>query len=82
MCKGIGKDQQMLNILKKNYKKRFFYVQTNWDLPYFKTLEGVEDVEIVTPALEAFREVLDNNHIDYVGTRLHGVFAIQRKKEL
>ena len=75
------KDQQMLNILKKNYKKRFFYVQTNWDLPYFKTLEGVEDVEIVTPALEAFREVLDNNHIDYVGTRLHGgVFAIQRKK--
>ena len=50
-------------------------------MPYFKTLKNVEDVEIVAPALEAFAEVLDNNDIDYVGTRLHGgVFAIQRKK--
>jgi hypothetical protein len=76
-------DQQMLDILKKNYKKRYFWVQTIWDMDYLNTLKNIEDIEIVAPALEAFAEVLDNNDIDYVGTRLHGgIFAIQHKKRV
>ena len=52
-------------------------------MDYLNTLKNIKDIEIVAPALEAFAEVLDNNDIDYIGTRLHGgIFAIQHKKRV
>ena len=75
------RDQKMLDILKKNYRKRYFYVQTIWDMDYFNTLNGLEDVEIVSPDIGSYGTFLDSHDVDYVGTRLHGgVFAMQHKK--
>lgn len=74
-------DQKMLDILKKNYRKRYFYVQTIWDMEYFNKLKRLEDVEIICPDVYAYGKFLDTHDVDYVGTRLHGgIFAMQHKK--
>lgn len=72
-------DQIMINILKKRYKKVYFWPQSIWDMEYLKTFSGVEDVIIIAPNLAAYDKILNNN-IDYVGNRLHGgIFAMQHK---
>ena len=73
-------DQKMLDILKKNYKKRYFYVQTIWDLDYLHTLKNIKDVIIIDSSIQSYKEALENFNVDYVGTRLHGgIFAMQNK---
>lgn len=75
------RDQIMLNICRKNYSKRFLWLQTIHDLPYLKTLQELEDVEIISPDLDTYKEFLETHNVDYVGTRLHGgIFAMQHKK--
>lgn len=75
------RDQLMVDILKKNYSKRYFYVQTIWDMDYFRTLNGLDDVEIISPDLKSYGTFLESHDVDYVGTRLHGgVFAMQHGK--
>ena len=70
----------MLDILKKNYKKRYFYVQTIWDLDYLHTLKNIKDVIIIDSSIQSYKEALENFNVDYVGTRLHGgIFAMQNK---
>jgi polysaccharide pyruvyl transferase WcaK-like protein len=40
-----------------------------------------EKVVLIHPQLENYHEVLSNNDVDYVGTRLHGgIYAINQKK--
>lgn len=74
-------DQAMFDICKKNYNKRFLWLQTIHDLPYLKTLEDLDDVELINSDLESYSIFLQNNDVDYVGTRLHGgIFAMQHKK--
>lgn len=75
------RDQKLLDILKKNYKKRYFYIQTIWDMEYFTSLKGIEDVEIISPDISIYESFLNNHDVDYVGTRLHGgIFAMQHEK--
>jgi hypothetical protein len=75
------RDQEMLSVLKKNYKQRFFWVQTIWDTDYLQTLNDIDDIVVIPPALESFSKFLVENDVDYVGTRLHGgIFAIRHKK--
>ncbi len=75
------RDQVMLDVLKKNYLKRYFYVQTIWDMDYFKSLKGLDDVEIISPDISNYGTFLDSHEVDYVGTRLHGgMFAMQHRK--
>lgn len=75
------KDQDMVDTLKRNYKKRYFYVQTIWDMDYFNSLQGLEDVEIVSPNIDQYSEFLNTHDVDYIGTRLHGgVYSMQHKK--
>lgn len=71
-------DQKLINILKENYKKVYYWVQGSADLDYFNSLGNIDNIIIVNPNLDDFKDVLVNKNVDYIGTRLHaGVFAMQ-----
>ncbi len=71
-------DQELINILKRNYKDIYFWVQGSEDLEYFNSFDNIENINIVAPKLEAYKKLLIENDIDYVGTRLHaGIYAIR-----
>lgn len=73
-------DQKLMNILNRNYEEVYFWVQTTEDYNYFKSLDNTESVRIVMPHLSAYKKVLEQGDIDYVGTRLHGgIYAMQHK---
>ncbi|MDX5476465.1 MAG: polysaccharide pyruvyl transferase family protein [Bacillaceae bacterium] len=73
-------DQQLIDILVKNYEKVYFWVQDASDLDYFNTLKNIDKVNVVPPTLDDFERVL-NNDIDYVGVRLHGgIYAMRQLK--
>lgn len=75
------KDQLMLDIIKRKYRKRYLYLQTIWDMDYFKALKDIDDVEFVGPNIEEYSEFLNSHDVDYVGTRLHGgIYAMHHKK--
>ena len=72
------KDQKLIDILKNNYKKVYYWIQGSNDLEYFKLLHNTEDIILVNPNLIDYKEILKNENVDYVGTRLHaGIFAMQ-----
>lgn len=74
-------DQKLIDILKENYNKVYFWVQGSEDYEYFKTFKNIEQIEIVSPALDSYRKILQQENIEYVGTRLHaGIFAMKNKK--
>jgi polysaccharide pyruvyl transferase WcaK-like protein len=74
-------DVTLVDILKKNYNKVFFWVQGDKDLLYFSRFKNTDDVEIIPPSVEAYDRLLTENDIDYVGTRLHGgIYAMRHKK--
>lgn len=74
-------DQQLINILKKEYKTVYFWIQGAFDKEYFDSFENTDGIIIVPPSVQAFSEVLSQDDIEYVGTRLHaGMFALQHRK--
>lgn len=74
-------DQEMLNILLRNYNEVFFWVQGDRDLNYFSRMHNIQDVKIVPPSLKAYDALLNQDDLDYVGTRLHGgIYAMRHKK--
>lgn len=74
------KDQRLVDILQKNYENVYFWIQGSADLEYFKTLDNIDSITLVDPNLDAYKKVLTQGNIDYVGTRLHaGIFAMQQK---
>ncbi|MGE7780188.1 polysaccharide pyruvyl transferase family protein [Peribacillus sp. NPDC097264] len=79
-AKNFEKDQFLINLLNKNYKNIYFWVQDAKDLDYFKEFENIEEIQVVPPSVEKYEEILDKE-IDYIGTRLHGgIFAMRNKK--
>jgi polysaccharide pyruvyl transferase WcaK-like protein len=78
--KDIINDQLLIDVLNRNYKKIYFWVQDAEDLTYFNTLKNTHSIEIVPPYLEAYEKIL-NKDVDYIGTRLHGgIFAMRYRK--
>lgn len=78
--KDIKNDKIMIEILKRNYKKLYFWPQSILDVDYLKSLEDNEDIIIIPPNLKSYEQILKND-VDYIGNRLHGgIFALQHKK--
>lgn len=75
-------DKEMIDILKKNYDKLFFWIQGSNDFEYIKTLINTNSIEFIDPNLKSFDELLDSEKdLDYIGTRLHaGIRAMQKKR--
>ena len=73
-----ARDRAMIAVLRRHYSRLHFWPQSIDDLDYLRRLGEADGVEVVTPSLAGFQEVLDSG-ADYVGNRLHGgIFALQR----
>lgn len=72
------KDREMIQILEKNYKSVYFWIQGVGDLEYYMSLNIVSDVQFISPNIDAYNEFLKHTDCDFVGTRLHaGIKAMQ-----
>lgn len=70
-------DKKMIECLRKNYEKVYFWPQCYADYKYLYELGDFKDIEIVPANIDAYDRLLDEE-IDYVGNRLHGgIFAMQ-----
>lgn len=80
-CKDYNRDIKLIEILRKNYAKLYYWVQGSEDFDYLRELSAdINDIELIY-GLEAYRNLLQRSKIDYVGTRLHaGIFAMQNKR--
>lgn len=77
-CQNIEKDQKLIDILNKNYKQVYFWVQGSEDLKYFKSFKNIENIKIVSPNITSYKNILLTKNVDYIGTRLHaGIYAMQ-----
>lgn len=76
-------DTSLINTLVANYKTVYFWPQGSEDLAYFQDLSAngaanADQIKILPNNLRAYNDVLRNNKVDYVGTRLHaGIRALQ-----
>lgn len=72
-----AKDKRMIEILRKNYTKLYFWPQSIDDFKYLRTIGEQANVNIVTPSVHDYGLLLDTQ-IDYIGNRLHGgIYALQ-----
>jgi len=79
--RDIEKDIEMINILCKNYKEIYLWIQGKEDLNYIEELKIPKEIIIVEKGVKNFDSLLMNNDIDYIGTRLHaGIRALHLKK--
>lgn len=73
-------DQKMLDILCANYRNVYIWLQGMGDYDYLNELRGNDKIVIIPPLLERYDKILENEDIDYVGSRLHGgIRALQKK---
>ncbi len=74
------KDNEMLEILSRNYDHIYLWLQGKRDEEYLKTLNIPENLTTISGNLEAYEEILCKGGVDYVGTRLHaGIHALNYK---
>lgn len=74
-------DKIMLELLKKNYKKVYIWLQGTKDREYLSTIIDINEFELIEWDLKNYDEALENiESLDYVGTRLHaGIRALNKK---
>ena len=74
-------EQEILNILLRNYSEVYFWIQGDKDFDYFNRMQNTDQIKIVPPSIEAYDALLRQDDLDYVGTRLHGgIYAMRHKK--
>ena len=76
-------DTLLIETLKRNYKKLYFWVQGRRDDSYLSSFpeDLISNISIIGPNLNAYNDFLNSNTCDYIGTRLHGgIRALQKKK--
>jgi polysaccharide pyruvyl transferase WcaK-like protein len=81
--KKPDRDQAMLNLIFRHYRKVYFWPQGSGDLSYLEQLGLKASVNVLSSSLSAFDKVLANEAepVDYIGTRLHaGIRALQFKR--
>lgn len=75
--RDIANDSIMFDILHKNYRNIYVWIQGKRDEEYLKTLNLPDNVIFVPRSLKDYKEILSQEDVDYVGTRLHaGIFAL------
>lgn len=78
---NASRDDQMLSILLREYERVSIWIQGNGDRRYASTLPSFEKCDVVPATLDSFDEILANEDVDYIGTRLHGgIRALQHGK--
>ena len=78
--RDIDKDQKILDILSELYEKVYLWPQGIEDNQYFQELKIRKNIEILDFGLEVYDRILENENLDYVGTRLHaGIRSISKE---
>ncbi len=78
--RDIEKDNEMLEILGRNYDRVYLWLQGNQDEEYLQSLDVPDNLTTIPNTLAAYEDVLNKGGVDYVGTRLHaGVHALNHK---
>lgn len=78
--KSPTKDKNLLKIVESNYDQVYFWPQGGDDEEYFKSISETGNVKILDDTLSAFKDILQSDQVDYIGTRLHaGIFALNNK---
>lgn len=71
--RNVDQDRAMIEICKANYRTVYFWIQSNEDLKYLKSLTDTDTIKIIGPSLEEYDDTLrELESVDYIGTRLHG----------
>jgi len=81
--KGYEQDRKLIQLLIKSYEKVYFWIQGIDDKSYFEKLKILPNKKFyfINPNLKDYDEILKNEDLDYIGTRLHaGIRALQYKK--
>lgn len=77
--KDFENDKKLFEMCKEIYKNIFIWPQGIGDLEYIKKIDINGVAKIINTNLKAYDEVLQNEEVDYVGTRLHaGMRALQK----
>lgn len=77
----LESDQQLIDILQRSYDKVYFWVQGSQDYEYLHRFSNTDGIIILPPTKDAYHNILSEEDIDYVGTRLHaGVYAMRHFK--
>lgn len=77
----IKNDKLLINLLKQNYKKVFFWPQGSKDMEYIQQISDLDGIELVGGNLNSYNALLEDTsmELDYIGTRLHGgIRALQK----
>ena len=70
-------DNQMLDILSRNYETVYLWIQGRSDEEYLQSLRLPTNLQLIPASLDAYERYLTKVNVDYVGTRLHaGIFAL------
>lgn len=78
---NLEADQKMLNIISGNYKKVYLWLQGYYDYSYSLNLKMPNNIIIIPNNLIEFDRLLQQEDVEYIGTRLHGgIRALQHKK--
>ncbi|NBI72116.1 polysaccharide pyruvyl transferase family protein [Clostridiaceae bacterium] len=74
-------DRFMLEVILRNYEKVYFWPQGKGDCAYLEQLlSDKHRVSILERSLDSYNEILHEQEVDYIGTRLHaGIHAINRE---
>lgn len=75
-------DKLFINILRRNYRKIYFWPQGIYDYDYLKMITNLDDIFIIPGNLREYEKLLEEkaSKIDYIGTRLHGgIMALNYK---
>ncbi len=73
-------DQNLIDILNRQYEEVYFWPQGTQDAEYFHSLAHTGKIHVITPSVAAYAALLREGNIDFVGTRLHaGIYAMQHK---
>lgn len=76
----IVHDNQMLQILSRNYENVYLWIQGTGDEKYLRLLNCPQNLKIIPSSLKKYEECLNKENVDYIGTRLHaGIFALNHR---
>lgn len=78
--KDVVRDKAMLDYLIGHYETVYLWVQGMGDIAYLEEIgTDASKITLVPPTVEAFNNILENEDVDYLGTRLHaGIRALQK----
>lgn len=76
--RDIANDKAMLDILLKEYDTVYLWLQGQDDLKYIQEMGYADKVNLIESTLKGYDDILKEDDLDYVGTRLHaGIRALK-----